>query len=435
MGDLPELDFSLPPEPSPGSTVGPAPGMVELLNENIARIEALKVRILENRQQGEQEKQGLFRELDILRGAFLEVSRRHGRPDVDGGGEWPMGDISSSTPLVLEGILGKSDKLNHLLKIISRIAGTPMTVLLEGETGSGKELFARIIHLNSGRRKFVAVNCGAVPSGLIESELFGHVKGAFTGATSDRKGKFEEADGGTIFLDEIGDLELLAQVKLLRVLEQGELQRVGTDHFQRVDVRVIAATNRNLEEMVTTGRFREDLIYRLMVCPLFIPPLRERRDEIEILLEFFFEEMTGGMSRPKPKLDPGLRAFLLHEYHYPGNIRELKNIAQYIAGIAGEEPLTLEDLPDRYLRIMRERLAARDEARFEEERAAADDQNGPEAIRSWTAARQEVEREFLIQALEKHQGSVNQVSAETGLSRARVYQLLKQFALKPRDFR
>ncbi len=426
MSSLPDLDFSQPPRQPETPPLSPVSGMVDLLNENVARIEALKIRILENERIDYGEKQGILQELDILRGAFLEVSGRQGRQETGGGMDW-MGDLSGSSPLILEGILGKSKKINRLLKIISRVAATPMTVLLEGETGSGKELFARIIHLNSGRKKFVAVNCGAVPSGLIESELFGHVKGAFTGATSDRKGKFEEANGGTIFLDEIGDLELLAQVKLLRVLEQGELQRVGSDVFQRVNIRVIAATNRNLEEMVANGRFREDLIYRLGVCPLFIPPLRERRDEIEFLLELFFEEMSEGIGRPKPKLDSSLRTFLLKEYDYPGNIRELKNIAQYIASIAGHEPLVLEDLPDRYHRRMKNRTAIESAP-----------ENGPEEAppaATWSSARQGVERELLIRSLEKHEGSVGKVSAETGLSRARVYQLLKQFDLKPRDFR
>ena len=187
------------------------------------------------------------------------------------------------------GIIGQNKQIEKVLKIIGKVAPTNLTLLLEGETGSGKELFARIIHLNSNRKKFVAVNCGAFPSDIIESELFGHVKGAFTGATSDRKGKFEEADGGTIFLDEIGDLELQAQVKLLRVLEVGDLQRVGSDKTVKVNVKVIAATHKDLEQMVENNEFREDLYYRINMCPLWIPPLRERRDEIEILFRHYRE--------------------------------------------------------------------------------------------------------------------------------------------------
>lgn len=390
-------------------------GVVELLNENIARIESLKIHILDNQHLTPAEKRAIFGELDVLRGAFVEVASRHVRPEA-GLANISLDGHHEQNELVLEGILGQSKKISNILKVISRVAPTDLSVLLEGETGSGKELFARIIHLNSKRRKFVAVNCGAFPSSLIESELFGHIKGAFTGAVDERKGKFEDAHGGTIFLDEIGDLELIAQVKLLRVLEQGELQRVGSEATIRVDVRVIAATNRNLEEMVRLGSFREDLLYRINVCPLTIPPLRERRDEIEILLDLFLEEISASRQRLKPRLGPEVRDFLLNEYHYPGNIRELKNIARYLAAMADGGVVTMDDLPERY------RTA---------QNRPPEEGDDP----SWPKARHDAERVFLLEILAKHGGNVEKVQEEMRLSKARVYQLLKRYKLRPRDFR
>ncbi|MGN7612434.1 sigma-54 interaction domain-containing protein [Magnetococcales bacterium HHB-1] len=388
------------------------------LNENIARIEALKIRLLGSVNLEESEKKSLLRELDMLRGAVLELANLQisTTPASD---NLPLEELSEKreTDLVLEGILGQSDQIQELLKIIAKVAPSDLTVFLEGETGTGKELLAKTIHLNSQREKFVAVNCGAFPSGLIESELFGHIKGAFTGATSDRRGKFEEADQGTIFLDEIGDLELSAQVKLLRVLEQGELQRVGSDKTFQVDVRVIAATNKNLETMVEQGTFREDLLFRINICPLNVPALRERRDEIEILLEFFFQEMRKG--RPSPRLDPELTDFLLNRYRYPGNIRELKNIAKYISVIAGSEAVTLQDLPRRYRMV---------HTLPEEEESNGD-------IADMKNIRKDAEKAFLVDLLKKSHGNVERIRQEIGLSRARVYQLLKKFNLKPSHFR
>ena len=237
MHSEPEIDY-LPGElPAYGGN---------LLSDNIARIESLKVKILEWPGLNELEIGHLLRELDILRGSMIQMAgvaaqsyaatREMAVSPLLPGGE------PANLKIEDLGIIGQNKQIEKVLKIIGKVAPTNLTLLLEGETGSGKELFARIIHLNSNRKKFVAVNCGAFPSDIIESELFGHVKGAFTGATSDRKGKFEEADGGTIFLDEIGDLELQAQVKLLRVLEVGDLQRVGSDKTVKVNVKVIADT-------------------------------------------------------------------------------------------------------------------------------------------------------------------------------------------------
>jgi transcriptional regulator with AAA-type ATPase domain len=325
------------------------------LNESVARIESLKVRILGNASLAEAEKQEMFQELDLLRGFLLESISMQG-PANKGSKDSILKPAMhfGSNLLTLEGIIGHNKKIKKLLSVISKVACSKLTILLEGETGTGKELLARIVHINSERQKIVSVNCGAFPIGLIESELFGHVKGAFTGANVDRKGKFQEADGGTIFLDEIGDLEPTAQVKILRVLEHGELQRVGSEKIYKVDVRVIAATNKHLESMVEDGLFREDLLYRINICPLNVPPLRVRRDEIEILFEHFIQDWQKSGFGVVPNLSEDLYNFIYNDYQFPGNIRELKNLAQYIACIAGEETVGISDLPDRYQQIYNE---------------------------------------------------------------------------------
>jgi transcriptional regulator with PAS, ATPase and Fis domain len=254
---------------------------------------------------------------------------------------------------------------------------------------------------------------------VIESELFGHERGSFTGASHERKGKFEEADGGTIFLDEIGDLEPTAQVKLLRALEQGEIQRVGSDRPRRVEVRMIAATNRCLETEVEEGRFREDLFYRVSVCPLTLPPLRERRDEIPILLDYFLQEAAAKMGRRVPAIDRELRSFIYSVYEFPGNIRELRNLARFIACVGDEHPVRLRDLPERYRR-------AREGTEGAEEAEGA----------SWreTVVR-EAEKAYWTDLLRRHQGRVKRLCDETGLSRSRVYEILSEYSLKPGSFR
>lgn len=395
----------------------------QLLNENIARIEFVKMKALEWPGVSELEKSHLLRELDILRGALIQLSSTgRGYPANEPEPLSAMLPGADPDNLRLEGIIGRNPKILKALKTIAKVAATDLTVLLEGETGSGKELFARIIHLNSNREKFVAVNCGAFPSDIIESELFGHVKGAFTGAAGDRKGKFEEADGGTIFLDEIGDLELQAQVKLLRVLELGELQRVGSDKPRQVNVKVIAATHKNLEQMVAEGQFREDLYYRINMCPLWIPPLRERRDEIEILFEYFLQEACTASHKRPVVLNANLRDFIHNRYHFPGNIRELKNIAQYVAYIAGDEPVTLADLPERY-------------QRYDREAPSAHPDHVPAEVRKLDDIRNGAEREYLIDILQKHHGNMKKVCLDMQLSRSRVYQLLNKFNLHPADYR
>jgi DNA-binding NtrC family response regulator len=230
------------------------------------------------------------------------------------------------------GIIGNSPALNHALNTAVQVAGTDLTVLIVGESGVGKEVFSQIIHSLSARKhnSFIAVNCGAIPEGTIDSELFGHEKGSFTGAVDSRKGYFETVSGGTIFMDEIGEMPLGTQARLLRVLETGEFIRVGSSKVQKTDVRVIAATNRELLEFTQKGRFREDLYYRLSTVPIRVPSLRDRKEDILLLFRKFAVDFAERYKTAPVQLDEEARQMLIH-YPWPGNVRELKNIAEQIS--------------------------------------------------------------------------------------------------------
>lgn len=243
------------------------------------------------------------------------------------------------------GIIGSSKLLDQALDTAIRVANTDLSVLITGESGVGKEVFSRIIHSLSHRKhnKFIAINTGAIPEGTINSELFGHEKGAFTGATSDRKGYFETVDGGTIFLDEIGEMPLDTQAFLLRVLESGEFMKVGASRVMKTDVRVIAATNKSLEEKIRQGRFRDDLYYRLNTVPIKVPALRERPEDINILFRKFVLDFAEKYRRKPIQLDEKARMLLVN-YLWPGNIRELKNIAEQISVLTEGQLITAEQL-------------------------------------------------------------------------------------------
>lgn len=247
------------------------------------------------------------------------------------------------------GIIGNTEALNNAIEVAIRVAPTDLSVLVTGESGVGKEFFPQIIHTHSARKhnKYIAVNCGAIPEGTIDSELFGHEKGSFTGAIESRKGYFEEADGGTIFLDEVGELPLATQVRLLRVLQSGEFMRVGSAKVQKTNVRVIAATNNNLLKSIAEGRFREDLYYRLNTVPITIPALRERKGDIHLLFRKFASDVAVQYKMPAISLDEGARA-MLENYHWRGNIRQLKNVAEQISAIEQSRNITT-DILRRYL--------------------------------------------------------------------------------------
>ncbi|MEN8690088.1 MAG: sigma-54 dependent transcriptional regulator, partial [Desulfobacterales bacterium] len=244
-------------------------------------------------------------------------------------------------------IIGRSQGINEIYRLIENLKDSGATVLIQGESGTGKELVAQTIHQTSSRRNhpFVAVNCGAIPTNLIESELFGHERGAFTTAMYQRKGKFEIAREGTLFLDEIGELDRDLQVKLLRVLQEKEFQRVGGNRSHKTDVRIIAATSRDLKKAVQDGHFRDDLFYRLNVVPILIPPLRERREDIPLLLDHFFKKLAMEMGRPAPLLVPKVKKPLLG-YAYPGNVRELTNIVERLVVICSNGQINYHDLPE-----------------------------------------------------------------------------------------
>src|SRR5690606_13860552 len=240
-------------------------------------------------------------------------------------------------------IIGNSTMLNRAIEIAVQVAPTDLSVLITGESGTGKEIFPQIIHQFSSRKhgKYIAVNCGAIPEGTIDSELFGHEKGAFTGALADRKGYFHEADGGTIFLDEIGELPLATQVRLLRVLETGEFIKVGSSKMIKTNVRVIAATNVNLPEAIDAGRFREDLYYRLNTVPIIGTPLPDRPDDIDVLLRKFASDFAEKYRMPTIILDEPAKALLL-KYRWPGNVRKLKNITEPTSIIEKERDITAD---------------------------------------------------------------------------------------------
>ena len=322
-----------------------------------------------------------------------------------------------------DGVFGESQKLLEALEVAERVAPSLLPVLIYGESGTGKELVAKVLHANSDRSEeaLVTVNCGAIPDNLLESELFGHKKGAFTGATTDRAGRFEAANGGTIFLDEIGELPLTGQVKLLRVLQSNEIQRVGSDVAIKVDARVVAATNRNLLEMCREGTFREDLYYRLSIIELSIPPLRERRDEIPLLIEFFADEAAEQLGLPELKLTRRLQGFL-NRYDYPGNIRELRNLVFRLACLA-DASADLQHLPD-YIRPAH---------------VDASSKPGPNGAFSLSDAKKsasdEAERQYLEAALSQTNGNVTELAKSLEMNRAHVQTLLKKHGLKSKDFK
>ncbi|GIU81807.1 MAG: acetoacetate metabolism regulatory protein AtoC [Pyrinomonadaceae bacterium] len=246
-----------------------------------------------------------------------------------------------------ENIIGNSEKIKQVLAIINRVAKTNATVLIQGESGTGKELVAKTIHLLSERKgkPFIAINCAAIPETLIEAELFGYKKGAFTGAISESKGKFEEANGGTLFLDEVSAMPLSSQTKLLRVLQEHEITRLGENLPRKINVRVIASTNEDLSELIKQNRFREDLYYRLAVVPITLPPLRKRREDIPLLAEHFLQKITQKHGIKPVKITQEVLE-IFNSYSWPGNVRELENVIERMVILSDKEILTLDDVPE-----------------------------------------------------------------------------------------
>ncbi|CAA9304363.1 MAG: Signal-transduction regulatory protein FlgR [uncultured Gemmatimonadetes bacterium] len=307
----------------------------------------------------------------------------------------------------LEGIVGSSAPLRALFERIARVALSPAPVLITGESGTGKELVARAVHQASGRREMLAVNCGAIPDQLLESELFGHVKGAFTGATADKKGLFHAADGGTLFLDEIGEMPPALQPKLLRVLESGEVRRVGEVQARRVDVRIVAATNRDLAVEVEEGRFREDLYWRLRVLHLEVPPLRERAADIRLLIEWYVQRARD--SRTGGKRISSAAAELMADYHWPGNVRQLLNTLESVMVFAPGDEIGPGDLPEEIRRASGNREVIRSAAE-----------------RGLSLA--ELERDYIFEVLRRTGGNKSRAADVLGIPRRTLYRRLDEYA-------
>jgi two-component system NtrC family response regulator len=309
-------------------------------------------------------------------------------------------------------MIAGSRVMHDVTDTAARVAQSDTTVLLLGESGTGKELLAKAIHVHSGRARgpFVTLNCAAIPEHLLESELFGHTRGAFTGAVAAKAGKFEAADGGTIFLDEIGDLPLVLQVKILRVLQEREIDKVGDARPHKVDVRVVAATNRDLEKMTADGTFREDLYYRLAVVSLRVPPLRERTDDIPLLVEHFLAKHAARLNRAAPTADKAVYS-ALNLYTWPGNIRELENVIERALVLDRDGVVGLDDLPDRVHSQAR---------RFGNVRVELPDDG---------VSLEGVERDLIAAALEKHGGNQTRAAAYLDITRSALLYRMQKYGL------
>ncbi len=318
-------------------------------------------------------------------------------------------------------MIGTSQPMRALFDMISKVAASNATVLIQGESGTGKELAARAIHQLSDRhaKNFVPVNCAAIPDDLLESELFGHVKGSFTGAYANRVGRFEMADKGTLFLDEIGDMKANLQVKLLRVLQNREFEPVGASKSQKVDVRIVAATNKNLEELVVSRDFREDLYYRLSVIPITIPPLRERRDDIPLLIHTFLTRFNADKRHAVKGFSRDTLGILCN-YEWPGNVRELENLVERLVILKGSGLIVPDDLPEKYL-SGKTSYSAPVEVSF----LSADNQL-PEGGMCLNSAVEEFENNLIMQALARSGGNKKEAALLLNLKRTTLIEKLKK---------
>ncbi len=312
-------------------------------------------------------------------------------------------------------IIGNSSVIQIVRERISTVAPTDSWVLITGENGAGKELVARAIHRESNRRAkaFVGVNCAAIPEELIESELFGHEKGAFTGATTRKKGKFDLADKGTLFLDEIADMSLRTQSKILRILQERKFERVGGERTIDVDVRVIAATNRTLEEEIERGRFREDLYYRLNVIPINVPALRDRIDDIPVFTDHFLREFSVRSGKEKKEISPKA-VELLREHNWPGNVRELKNLIERLVIMTPGKTIEVSDLPDS---IRKEGPGVAEDEVFED----------GESLKEATTR---FEREFILKRLAQNDGNVARTAEQIGIARRNLHRKIRQLGIR-----
>ncbi len=408
--DAVTLDLGLPPDPS-----GPSEGL-RLLEEFLSHDPGMKVVVLTGNTDHANAVRGVqlgaydyyLKPVDLTEiNAILERACRLSRLDREALGV-PSPTLAS--PPTAE-IIGKSAEMRRIFDTIRRVARTDVTVLISGESGTGKELVARAIHANSPRRNrpFVAINCGAIPENLVESELFGHEKGSFTGAHTQRKGRLETGDGGTVFLDEVVELSGPIQVKLLRVLQERQLERVGGRELIPLDVRILAATNRDLKRVTQEGRFREDLYYRLAVVNIEIPPLRDRLEDMHALSTQFLERFSAEYKVRVRKFSPDALA-AMHAYAWRGNVRELENRIKRAVIMAEGRNITAADLE-----------------------LTGDPAQQP--TQSLKAARNEVEKRLIVEALQHCRGNISRAAKVVQLSRATFHELLAKHGIRADEFK
>ncbi|MEJ2051886.1 MAG: sigma 54-interacting transcriptional regulator, partial [Calditrichota bacterium] len=335
------------------------------------------------------------------------------RPGIDEEVEAFYEWLYSDRRFQFHGIVGASRQMQRVFELIHRVAETDITVLIQGETGTGKEVVARAIHSISQRQAgpFVTINCGAIPETLLESELFGHVKGAFTGADIDRKGLLKEAAGGTVFLDEIGETSQMFQVKLLRALQEREITPLGSNIPQSIDVRIIAATGRNLQQEVERGTFRSDLYYRINVVTIQLPPLRERKEDILPLVRYFIKEYNIKMGKKVAEISDDA-AEALAAYHWKGNVRELENVIERAIALSLDHRISLDDLPDSVLEVREE--------------SAHEDMREVQTL-------EEIEKQHIQRLLQELEDNYNEVAEKLGIGRTTLWRKMKKYGLERED--
>ncbi len=346
-----------------------------------------------------------------------------------------VADLTFSNPILDDDIdsdfVGQTKKMREVFSLIYKLCKIDTTVLIRGENGTGKELVARAIHFNSSKKDgaFVAINCGALPETLIESELFGHEKGAFTGASDRKIGKFQLANNGTLFLDEIGELKPEMQVKLLRVLQEKKFTPIGSPREMKTSARIIAATNRNLEKMMEDGLFREDLFYRLNVMPIFLPPLRERLEDLPELVQSFIKKFSHRHGQNIQDIDPD--ALQLLKFHrWPGNIRELENVIERAFIIENSSKITVSSLPDHIQNLSQQNIKT-----LEAMKNPSNNGNKPNLTSmDFDAYKEEMEKEFIVQALKANQGRINQTVAHANIPKNTLLRKIRKYGINPREF-
>ena len=346
-----------------------------------------------------------------------------------------VSNLTASNPIfdddIESEIVGSNSKMKEVFNLIYKLCKVETTVLIRGENGTGKELVARAIHFNSPRKSglFVAVNCGAIPENLMESEFFGHEKGAFTGAIERKIGKFQLANNGTLFLDEIGELKPEMQVKLLRAIQEKKFNPVGSNREVKTNARIIAATNRNLEKMMETEEFREDLFYRLNVMPIFLPPLRDRPDDITVLANTFLQKFSKLHDKIISHIEPDCLD-LMKKYRWPGNIRELENIIERAFIVESSKVMTKQSLPDQILNEVQKIPAIPTTSNTLKIKNA----ESPTDTLDFEVYKEKVEKDFILSALKANKGKINQTVAQANIPKNTLLRKIRKYAINVKDF-